>query len=161
MQQFDSAHAKQAQAAKDRASIVVLDANSISLLTMAGMLDGQGYSCICARDGAAAISALGMGTQDLLVCDAGDDAEAAIATLEAMRATAGYEKLPAVLIADGKWAGLEKQVEPMRAATRCLFKPIDPNALLAVVEQLLWMGALVSAHRRRGARPDRSGWITL
>jgi CheY-like chemotaxis protein len=161
MQQFDSAHAKETPATQKRSSIVVFDANAISLLTMAGMLDGQGYSCICARDHAAAISAMGMGTQDLLVCDVGDDVEAALATLEEMRATSGHEELPAVLIADSQWAGLEKKVEAMKAATRCLFKPIDPNALLAVVDHLLWMPSLVAAHRRRGTRPDRSGWITL
>lgn len=161
MEHFDSAHAKESRKARKSASIVVLDANAISLLTMAGMLDGQGYSCVCARDHSAAISALSMGPQDLLVCDVGDDAEQALATLDEMRATAGYQELPAVLIADAKWAGLEKKVEAMKAASRCLFKPIDPNALLAVVDQLLWMPTLVSAHRRRGSRPDRSGWITL
>ena len=102
-----------------------------------------------------------MGTQDALVCDVGDDAAAALATLESMRATEGYEQLPALLIAEGRWAGLEYKTEAMSQATRCLFKPIDPNSLIAVVDQILWMPSLVAAHRRRGSSPSRPGWVTL
>ena len=91
----------------------------------------------------------------------GDDAAAALQTLERMRATVGNEQLPAVLIAEGRWAGLEKKTEAMQQATRCLFKPIDPNSLIAVVDQLLWMPSLVSAHRRKGSSPQRPGWVTL
>jgi DNA-binding NtrC family response regulator len=155
----DSPHT--AGARKKRASIVVLDPSPISLLALAGALDSQGYGCVCARDGGAAVQALMMGTQDALVCDVGDDAAAALATLESMRATEGYEQLPALLIAEGRWAGLEKKTEAMRQATRCLFKPIDPNSFIAVVDQILWMPSLVAAHRRRGSSPSRPGWVTL
>jgi DNA-binding NtrC family response regulator len=102
-----------------------------------------------------------MGTQDLIVGDVGDDAADALATLEEMRSVAGYELFPAVLIAEGRWAGLEKKAEAMKAATRCLFKPIDPNSLIAVVDHVLWMPSLVAAHRRRGSSPSRPGWLTL
>jgi CheY-like chemotaxis protein len=144
-----------------RASIVVLDPSPVSLLVLAGVLDNQGYRCICARDGKAAIEALAMGPQDLLVCDVGSDASAALETLERMRYSEGHQSLPALLIADTKWAGLEKKTEAMQPATRCLFKPIDPQAFLAVVDQLLWMPSLVAAHRRRGSSPSRPGWVTL
>ena len=61
-----------------RATIVVLDPSPVSLLTVAGVLDSQGYGCICARTGSAAIEALSMGTVDLLLCDVTDDAAAAL-----------------------------------------------------------------------------------
>ncbi|TWU59269.1 hybrid sensory histidine kinase in two-component regulatory system with EvgA [Rubripirellula tenax] len=144
-----------------RASIVVLDAGPISLLTLAGVLDHQGYACICARNGASALEALSMGRQDLLVADVGDDAAAVLADLEKMRSVDTYQDLPAVLIADAKWGGLEKKTEIMAAPTMCLFKPIDPNTLIAVVDQILWMPNLVAAHRRRGSRPSRPGWVSL
>ena len=161
MHQIDPAHPTGSRAAKKRASIVVLDPSPFSLLAMAGVLHSHGYGCVCARDGAAAVQALGMGTQDLLVCDVGDDAAAALATLEEMRSTDGYQELPAVMIAESKWAGLEKKAEGMKQATRCLFKPIDPNSLIAVVDQVLWMPSLVAAHRRKGSSPNRPGWVTL
>jgi DNA-binding response OmpR family regulator len=131
------------------------------LLALAGVLDSQGHGCICARDRAAATSALTMGRQDLLVLDVGNDAAAALETVAKMRASEGYAELPAVLIAEGRWAGLEKKTEAMRQATRCLFKPIDPNSLIAVVDQVLWMPTLIASHRRRGTTPNRPGWVTL
>ena len=159
-QEIKSQEAKR-RGAKKRASIVVFDPSPISLLGLAGVLDTQGYGCVCARDRAAAVQALEMGPQDLLVCDVGGDAAAALEVLEQMRSTAGYEALPAVMIAESKWAGLEKKTEGMKQATRCLFKPIDPNSLIAVVDQILWMPSLVAAHRRRGSSPNRPGWVTL
>jgi DNA-binding NtrC family response regulator len=144
-----------------RASIVVVDTNPISLLALAGVLDSQGYNCICARTAAAALEALTMGPQDLVVWDVGDDAQAVLDALEQMRSTDHHRGLAAVLLAESKWAGLEKKAEAMRTATRCLFKPIDPNVLITIVDQALWMPSLVATHRRRGSRPSQPGWITL
>lgn len=158
---IDTGHTVSGRRATKKASIVVLDPSPISLLALAGVLDSQGYGCVCARDGDAAVEALSMGTQDMVVADVADDAAAALATIERMRATASYQQLPAVLIAEPRWAGLERKIEVMKPATRCLFKPIDPNALIAVVDQVLWMPQLVDAHRRRGSSPSRPGWLTL
>lgn len=159
MRHIDSAHTT--ASSRKGASIVVLDNSSISLLVLAGVLDSQGYACVCARSGEAAIQALGMTQQDLLVCDVGNDAAAALETLDRMRSIEGYENFPAVLIAESRWAGLEKKTEALPQATCCLFKPIDPNSLLAVVDQVLWMPTLVESHRRRGTSPSRPGWVTL
>lgn len=157
MRIIDQAH----QEHSGNASIVVLDPSPVSLLVLAGVLHTQGYRCVCARTGSAAIEALQMGTQDLLVCDVAEDAAAALETLNEMRSIDGYRELPAVLIAESRWAGLEKQAESMQSATRCLFKPIDPNSLIAVVDQVLWMPSLITAHRKKGTSPKRSGWVTL
>lgn len=145
-----------------RASVVVLDPSPLSLLALAGVLDSQGYQCTCARTPEAGVAALAMGSrQDLLVCDVGDDATMALETLQRMRDCRAQDPLPAVFLADACWAGLEQKVEAMTTPTRCLFKPIDPHALIAVVDQILWMPSLVEGHRRRGTRPSRPGWVTL
>ncbi len=159
MHHIDSPHST--ASSRRRASIVVLDPSPISLLALAGVLDAQGYGCTCARNGDAAVQALGMTHQDLLVCDVADDAAAALETLEKMRAVDGNENLAAVLIAESRWAGLEQKTEALSQATRCLFKPIDPHSLIAVVNQVLWMPTLVDSHRRRGSSPSRHGWVTL
>ena len=144
-----------------QASIIVWDASPLSLLTLAGVLDTQGYRCVCARSSESALQTLEMGRQDLLVCDVGDDAAMTLETIEKIRAVPSYERFPAVMLADACWAGLEKKAEASFQPTRCLFKPIDPNSLIAVVDQVLWMPALVSSHRRRGSRPSRPGWVSL
>lgn len=96
---------------------------------------------------------------DLLVWDVGNEVVDVLNALEKIRET--LPDLPAILLAESRWAGLEKKTEAMSAPTRCLFKPVDPAALLSVAEPLLWMPALQAAHRQRGSRPNRPGWVTL
>ena len=115
---------------------------------------------LCSRRGCRG-PALGMGTQDLLVCDVGDDAAAALQVLEKMREKRGSPPVARRLDCRPQVGGIGKKAEAMRQPTRCLFKPIDPNSLIAVVDQLLWMPTLVSAHRRKGSTPKRPGWVTL
>ncbi len=144
-----------------RGTILVVDSSPLSLIALAGVLDTQGYGCICARTPTAARDAIAIGAVDTLVCDVGDDAPAMLELLASIRQLPPASDLPAVLIADQRWAGLQQKTETLAVATRCLFKPIDPHSLLAVVEQLLWMPQVVASHRRRGTRPGRPGWVTL
>lgn len=162
MQHIDPPHPAAGLDGKPRpANVIVWDASPISLLTLAGVLHSQGHHCVCARQGKSVVDALAMGPQDMIVADVGDDAAATLEVIAEVRSRDGYADLPAVLIAESKWAGLEKKCESDLAPTRCLFKPIDPNALIAVVDQTLWMPSLVAAHRRRGSRPSRPGWVSL
>jgi len=147
--------------ASPRPTLLVVDPSSLSLIAMAGVLDAQNYACICARTLDSAISAMTMGPIDLVVCDVANDAPAALEMLIAVRAHKDHADLPAILIADSKWAGLEKKTELLPAVTRCLFKPIDPGSLLAVAAQLLVMPQVIASHRRRGTRPGRPGWVQL
>lgn len=146
---------------RTRATILVVDSSPLSLIAVAGVLDGQSYTCICARNADQAISAMALGPIDLVVCDIGGDAVSALEMLTALRSREDSAELPAILIADAAWSGLEKKTEMLSATTRCLFKPIDPGALTAVAEQLLVMPHLVASHRRRGTRPNRPGWVSL
>ncbi|GAA5508829.1 hypothetical protein [Novipirellula caenicola] len=157
----DFRHDSPAEASKKQASIVVVDPSPLSLIATAGVMHSRGYQCICARTADSAIEALKMGNQDLVLWDVADDAAAVLESIESMRQIPGYDALSVVMIAENRWAGLEKKAEAMKVPTRCLFKPIDPNALLAVVDHLLWMPSLIAAHRRRGSKPSRLGWITL
>lgn len=146
---------------KSRGTILVIDTTPLSLIALAGVLDTDGYCCICARTAIAATEAIRTEKIDIVVCDVGDNAPMMLELLAGLRASIIEGELPAVLIADQRWVGLEKKTESLGGTTRCLFKPIDPGALLAVVEQLLWLPQVVGAHRRRGTRPGRPGWVSL
>lgn len=156
-----SSRSEATESPKQRGTILVVDPTPLSLIALAGVLDSDGYSCICARTPSAATEALRLDKFDIVVCDVGDDAPGMLELLATLRSMVGESELPAVLIADQRWAGLEKRTETLGGTTRCLFKPIDPGSLLAVVEQLLWMPQVVAAHRRRGTRPGRPGWVSL
>jgi CheY-like chemotaxis protein len=98
---------------------------------------------------------------DLIVWDVAEDPMSVLTTLQQIRQFSAFQHLPAVLLADAKWAGLEKKTEAEIAPTHCLFKPIDPKSLITIVQPLLWMPSLQSTHRQRGSRPNRPGWVTL
>lgn len=150
---------------KPTATILVVDPSPITLIAMAGTLDAQGYACICARSHEAATKAIAQDPIDAIVVDVGDDAEAVLAWLARLRQSDETAGLPAVIVADACWAGLQQRCEGLssgaKGSVRCLFKPIDPNALLDIVHQSLWMPQLLSGHRRRGTRPTRPGWVGL
>ena len=139
---------------------LVVDANALSLIAVAGVLDSEGYQCVCAKSLDSALAATKMSKFDLVVCDVGSDAQAALELLVGLRAAEEQADLPAILLADVKWAGLEKKTELLAAPTRCLFKPIDVGVLLAVSHQLL-MAGISPIGRPRGARTGRPGWISL
>ena len=144
-----------------KASVLVVDPAPLSLLALAGVLHAQGFQCVCARDKASALRAIELGPQDMVVWDVGDDAMAALEALSELRAQSEHEQIPAVFLAESRWAGLEKKTESLIPSTCCLFKPVDPHALNAVTHRLLWMPQLEASHRRRGTRPSRPGWVTL
>lgn len=142
------------------ATILVVDPSPITLLGTAGVLDSFGYACFCARSVEAALQMPAESDLDAVVIDVGEDAEAALAMVAELRKVRGNPDLPVIFIASTEWAGLEKRCEVMVSA-RCLFKPIDPNVLGDLVQQTLWMPQLTAAHRRRGTRPARPGWVQL
>lgn len=142
------------------ATILIVDSSPITLLGTAGVLDSVGLACYCARNAEAALKTPAEAELDAVVIDVGDDAEASLDLVQQLRVVCENPDLPVVLLASSEWAGLEKRCE-MISAVRCLFKPIDPNVLVDLVQQSLWMPQINAAHRRRGTRPARPGWVQL
>jgi response regulator RpfG family c-di-GMP phosphodiesterase len=143
-----------------QSTVLVVDQNPISLIATAGALDSAGYGCFCARTSAAALQVPNLAAIDSVIVDVGDDAEEALALIPQLRQTSQNSQLPFLLLADGIWAGLERRCEVLDGV-RCLFKPIDPNVLLDLVQQSLWMPHLIANQRQRGARPRHLGWVEL
>ncbi|MEM9587874.1 MAG: hypothetical protein AAGA03_11400 [Planctomycetota bacterium] len=165
MKHIDPSHPTPGPASQlTRGSVLVVDTAPLSLITLAGVLHTQGYRCVCAANLSAAREAMETSSIDLVVWDVGDDAAGTLGQLKAIRhdrSTRTTDPLAAILIAGGQWAGLEKRTETLDSPTRCLFKPIDPHVLIAVVEQTLMLSPLVDAHQRKRSRPSRPGWVTL
>ena len=141
-------------------SIIVVDSDPASLLTLAGILHSQGYRCVCARSFQSVLESEHLDPTDLIVWDVGDQAPTALQSLTALRGRTGSHTA-AILLADHRWAGLEQKAELVPEATRVLFKPIDPNVLMALASQLLLTETLVQSHQKRGSRPSRPGWVKL
>lgn len=117
------------------ARVLVFDTRPIRLIATAGVLDSQGYECICAGALSAANIALKDGSFDLIVADVGDDAPEVLLWVERLRQAAPHQDVPVVLIAGQQWAGLHMHCDSYTAATPVLYEPIDPSVLLAVAAQ--------------------------
>ncbi len=139
---------------------LIVDPNALSLIALAGVLDSEGYQCVCAKTWQSALDAHKLSQFDLVVCDVANDAPGALEMLIGLRAIEGQVDLPAILLAEIQWAGLEKKTEMLAAPTRCLFKPIDVGVLLAVAHQLM-ISQISPISRSRGSRSQRPGWISL
>jgi CheY-like chemotaxis protein len=159
-QGFENAMKRQDAKSRQYATLLVVDSNPISLLGTAGVLDSHGYECFCARNAEAALQVPAQTSLDAAIVDVSDDAEASLQLIADLRTACDTPELPVILLAAADWAGLEKRCETL-PSVRCLFKPIDPNALCDIVQQSLWLPQVTSAHRRRGIRPNRPGWVEL
>ncbi len=98
---------------------------------------------------------------DLLIWDVGDDADGVLEHLGTIRRSVAHRDLPAILLAEPCWSGLERRTEALSAATHCLFKPIDTRTLVSLVEQLTWMPAVIGSHRSATAAGRSRGWVSL
>ena len=144
------------------ATILVMDPNPVSLTALAGVLDSKGYTCFCARSSEAATKAVQDSSIDLIIWDVADDAAATLDAIRQMRAgmTDQLSDVPFVLLADVQWSGLETRLDGISPA-RCLFKPLDPNALIDIVEQTLWVPHIVRGHHFPKSSTDQNGWVSL
>lgn len=145
--------------------ILVVDQDPVTLIGTAAVLHRYGYECVCARDVPAALKAVQTYPVDLVVMDLGGSTDETVETIEKLRQEAGNHELPAIVIAEAIWAGLEKRLESLERV-RCLFKPVDPRVMGDLVQQLLWLPFLDSNTRSRGSRPQNQkslppGWVSL
>ena len=150
-----------ADAAHGGGTVLVWDRDPLSLLATAGALHHGGFRCVCCRSRESLFAALDQETLDVMVIDVADDAPIALETVQAVREREPLTALPAILLAETRWSGLQFKCEKMTVATRCLFRPIDPNSLVDLVGTLGWMPTLVQHHQRQRTRPSRPGWVTL
>ena len=147
---------------RQKATILVVDSSPVGLTVVAGVLDSQGYECYCARTCEAASKAIDQGVIDLILWDVTDDAAVSLAEIQSLR-DKHSDKLADVsfiLLADNCWAGLETRLDPIGPA-RCLFKPLDPNTLIDLVQQALWVPHVIRGHHMGRKKSNHPGWIQL
>ncbi|QDV70088.1 transcriptional regulatory protein ZraR [Rosistilla carotiformis] len=144
------------------ATVLVVDPRPVSLTALAAVIDSQGYECYCARNAKAACKAVEQRPIDMILWDVADDAAAAIDQIHALRELhpEPLADVPVILIAESCWAGLETRLDPISPA-RCLFKPLDPNTLIDLIQQSLWVPHVIRGHHLNVKKPLQPGWVKL
>lgn len=145
-----------------RASVLIVDPDPVSVTALAAVFDSQGYECYCARSEQAAVKAITQTPIDLIVWDVSDSAEAAIGQIGLLRQdhAEALADVPIFVIADSGCAGLELQIDAI-APARCLFKPLDPNALLDLADQSLWVPHVIRGHHLAKSKASRGKGMRL
>ena len=124
-----------------RAKIMVVedDFDEAKLIKM--VLEGEGYEAVCAFNGKDALEKLESEEPDLIVLDIMMPEMDGFAFCEKLRASAGNENTPVVLLT-AVAQHIQESKYPLNGVMRAevqeyLEKPIEPEALLAAISGLL------------------------
>jgi DNA-binding NtrC family response regulator len=143
-----------------RTTVLVIDADPVGLTATAAVLYSSDYECICARGFEAARKAVQQDQVDLVVMDISKSWEESMELVRELRERVGGDALPAILLCDGVHDA-SVDTANLGPTTYRLVKPFDPNALIELVRNSVWMPHLVTQHRKRGERPATKGWVSL
>jgi CheY-like chemotaxis protein len=126
----------------DPAVILVIEADALTLMATAAMLQMSGYECHCAASAEAALKAARSLPLDLIICDvdvAGDDGWDLCREL---RQVPTCQELPLILVSQDQTQDIVRRVHEA-GGTFYLRKPYDPEVLLELVDKSLWVPHLV------------------
>lgn len=126
-----------------RTVILVVDNDPLMLTGVAAVLHMRGYECHCARDRAAALKASAQQPLDLVVCDIELGRDNGFDVYQAIERM--HPGLPAVFASSGQLPDVVRKSHAS-GGVYCLRKPFDPDLLIELVEQALWMPHLVRSH---------------
>lgn len=132
-----------------RATILIVDRDALMLTAVGAVLDMQGHKALLARNEDVAMKVIAGQPLDLIVLSidelaAGCDFAQRLRSLETTRDVPVIFLVPELL---GKWS--EKLYQ--HGGIFSMLKPIDPEALIDLVEKAMWMPHLASL--RSGAVP--------
>ena len=136
--------------ASEKAVILIIDNDPLTLTGMAAVLNQAGYTCHVARDSEAALRGAASICPDLILCDVEIEGDAGLEICDDLHALAGMDDVPVVYIAATRRPDIVDRVHAAGGAYY-LSKPLDPWVLLEVVDKALWMPHLVSSHMQNQA----------
>lgn len=118
-------------------NILIVDDSPTILMSMRGMLERAGYAVSDAASGEAAVSVLKGGLKpDLVITDFHMGAMNGIDLVREVRKMASFRFVPVLMVTTESQQG--KRMEAKAAgATGWLVKPVQPDALLQVIKQVV------------------------
>lgn len=142
-------------------TILVIDADSLMLTAVGGVLDLQGHKAILARSEPVASQALATQPIDLIILSI-DDLEAGCSFAARLRATESTAELPIIFIVPELAADWSQRLQ-QHGGVFCALRSVDPFHLIDLVEKALWLPHVA---RRRSSPPSThlgktSDWVRL
>jgi putative two-component system response regulator len=135
----------------DRATILIIDGDPLTLTAVAAALHLSGHECHCARDCEAAIKAARGLTLDLIICDMHVDDDSGLELIQEIKLEPDMRDVPVIFVSSTQMPDMVRRAHDAGGAYY-LRKPFDPEVLLELVDKALWMPHLVNTQIRH-ARP--------
>ena len=127
------------------ASILIIDADPITLTGVAAVLHAAGYQCVCARGEEAAMKAVRQQALDLIICDVNLEGASGVELCRELRKQPGGQEVPVMFVSGVQIPDIIRRSHDAGGAY-FLRKPFDPEVLIELVGKALWMPHLVQAH---------------
>ncbi|MBM4003238.1 MAG: response regulator [Planctomycetes bacterium] len=131
----------------NRAAILIIDSDAITLTAMAAVLDMSGYECHCAQDFEAALKALQSNPIDLMICDVNLRGASGLEMCRDLKLTGNCPDIPQLFVSAQQVPDIIRRVHDA-GGSYYLRKPFDPYVLIELVEKALWMPHLVRSRIR-------------
>lgn len=142
-------------------SVLLIDNDPLMLTAMGSVLDMQSHRAVLARNEEMALRSIAEGQFDVIVLSI-EQLASGCAFAAKLRASENAGDVPIIfLVPELSRSWLPKLAS--HGGVYCLLKPIDPYALIELVERALWLPHI--ARGRSGAPPahlhQQSDWVTL
>jgi putative two-component system response regulator len=127
-----------------RPVILLIDHDPLLITGMAAVLDREGYECHLARDPEAAVKAARALDLDLIVCDVNLNGYSGLSLVRELREEHGQRDVPVMFLSQQQ---LPDVIHRTFDATGAYYlrKPFEPQLLMELVAQALWMPHLVTS----------------
>jgi CheY-like chemotaxis protein len=116
--------------------ILAIDDDELVLLSLAELLEGEGYAVTTAPGGTAGLAAASAASYDLVLLDLVMPGMSGFEVCRALRALPAYRVVPIVMLT-AKSAPADREQGLAAGATLFLPKPIPPDTLLQTVREAL------------------------
>jgi DNA-binding response OmpR family regulator len=130
--------------ARQPAELLVIDADPLTMMGTAAVLDMAGYTCHCARDRQAANKAARAIALDLVICDVNLGGESGLDVCRELRLLPGMQDVPVMFVSASQLPDIVRRSHEAGAAYY-LRKPFDPDVLVELVGKALWLPHLVKS----------------
>jgi two-component system cell cycle response regulator len=119
------------------ASILVVDDSRVNLSLMQSTLEPFGYHVICAQNVAEALALMRQMPPDLIISDIHMPDADGYALIKSVKADPDLRRIPFAFISSTVWPDHDRRTGLALGAKKIIVRPIDPQALLAEIEDCL------------------------
>lgn len=136
----------------DRPHVLVVDDEPAVLEEVAQVLQEASFECQCCTTPEAALAAAELAPPDLIISDINLGGQSGLAMCEQIKSQHALGDVPVMFLSGAQIPDIVRRSHAA-GGTYYLRKPFDPEVLVELIDNALWMPHVAAAHSRRNAEP--------